>query len=162
MPYLLDSDVFVRAGRDHFRFAVCPGFWQWLEEANRRGDVFSIDKVRDEITVIPHEIASWAARQSAGFFLPSDGSIGPALRNVSNWANTQRFTLKAINTFFSAADFLLVAHGLSRGYTVVTHEVSAPNATNSIKLPDACRAVGVAWTTPFQMLEDEGASFVLK
>ncbi len=33
MAYLLDSDVFIRAKRDHYGFDFCPAFWDWLEQA---------------------------------------------------------------------------------------------------------------------------------
>lgn len=80
---------------------------------------------------------------------------------MSAWANSQSYAPQAVAQFFSVADYWLVAHALARGYTVVTHETSQPESKRRIKLPDACMGVGAAWTSPYQLLEDEGATFVL-
>jgi hypothetical protein len=45
-------------------------------------------------------------------------------------------------------------------YTVVTHELPR-NQQTKIKIPNACVANGVAYTTPWNMLRKEGACFVL-
>ena len=50
-------------------------------------------------------------------------------------------------------------HVRALGFTVVTHEAPRPDAKKVIKLPDACSALGVSWTSPYQMLQDLGASF---
>jgi hypothetical protein len=162
MPYLLDANVFINAKNNHYRFGLCPGFWDWLVQANQAGIVFSIDKVLAELVARSDDLSSWAQAQRATFFLPSDASVTAALPSVSTWANGQSYTPPAISEFFAVADYWLVGHGVARGYTVVTHEISQPQARARIKLPDACNGVGVKWLTPFQLLEDEGARFVLQ
>ncbi len=62
---------------------------------------------------------------------------------------------------FWAADYFLVAQAHSRSYTVVTHEVAGSGSKKSVKIPDACNAVGVAWMTPFKMLSTEQVRFRL-
>jgi hypothetical protein len=162
MPYLLDADVFIRATHDHYRFAVCPGFWDWLLRANQSGIVFSIDRVGAELTAGNDALSIWAAGQSAAFFLPTDDALSSALVSLSTWAISQTYEQQAIATFFAAADYWLVAHALARGWTVVTHERSHPNSKRRIMLPDACNGVGLRAISPFQLLEDEGARFVLQ
>lgn len=160
--YVLDADVFIRARRDHYRFPVCPGFWHWLLLANRAGTVFSIDKVQAELTAGTDELVAWAKAQSTSFFLPTDSSVTVAAQAITAWAAGQSYEPQAIAQFFAAADYWLVAHALARSCTVVTHETSQPESKRRIKLPDACRGVGVACTNPFQLLEDEGGRFVLQ
>jgi hypothetical protein len=46
-------------------------------------------------------------------------------------------------------------------YAVVTQETPEPNSKKRVKIPDACKALGVPWFTPFQMLKDEHVQFVL-
>lgn len=161
MPYLLDADVFIRAKRDHYRFTFCPGFWEWLLEANRSEKVFSIDKVQGELRNGTDELVAWAEARTSSFFLASDSTVTVAAESVSAWANQQQYEQHAIATFFRSADYWLVAHALARKWKVVTHEVSAPGSRKEIKLPDACVGVGVLCTNPFQMLDDELARFVL-
>lgn len=36
MSWLLDTNVFVQAGRREYGLDFCPAFWDWLIEANAR------------------------------------------------------------------------------------------------------------------------------
>ena len=60
MPYLLDTNVFIEAKNSHYGFDFCPAFWDWLDAANTKGLVFSIEKVRDELIAGDDELAEWA------------------------------------------------------------------------------------------------------
>lgn len=161
MAYLLDADVFIRAKRDHYRFAVCPGFWDWLLQANRSGRVFSIDKVQRELKNGTDDLAAWAEERSTSFFLEGDAPVAEAAKRVSVWVYQQRYEPQAIAEFFRSADYWLAAHALARGWKVITHEVSAPESKKKIKLPDACAGIGVTTSDPFHMLQDERARFIL-
>lgn len=64
MAYLLDADVFIRAKRLHYGFDFCPAFWAWLIEKNAAGQVFSIEKVGDEVMAIEDELSEWAVPEA--------------------------------------------------------------------------------------------------
>ena len=49
MGYLLDANVFIQAKNLHYGFDFCPAFWDWLLAGNNAGNVFSIEKVGDEV-----------------------------------------------------------------------------------------------------------------
>ena len=49
MAYLLDANVFIQAKNLHYGLDFCPAFWDWLIANNASGQVFSIEKVEDEI-----------------------------------------------------------------------------------------------------------------
>jgi len=49
MPYLLDANVFIQAKNLHYGLDFCPAFWDWLVVENAAGNVFSIERVGDEI-----------------------------------------------------------------------------------------------------------------
>lgn len=161
MAYLLDANVFISAKRDHYRMNVCPGFWEWIATANRGGILYSIKSVQEELKNGSDLLVAWARQQPKTFFLAPDAHVTTALKEISNWVNSQSYTAAAIAEFFAAADYWLVGHALATGYTVVTHEVSVPSSKKNVKIPDACNGVGVKWTNPFEMLEKEGALFVL-
>jgi hypothetical protein len=124
------------------------------------GQVFSIEKVGDEIEAGGDDLSAWAKQRGPGFFLKPDAAIVPALGVVSTWATGQDYEPTAVSTFLQVADYYLVAHGLTHGHTVVTHEVAAPS-TKRIKIPNACIGVGVKFMTPFEMLRHERGRFVL-
>jgi len=161
MSYLLDSNVFITAKNLHYGFDFCPAFWEWVVRAHDAGTVSSIDKVADEIQSHEDELSEWAAELQDGFFLEEDASILPALNAVSEWATSKTYSAAAINTFLQIADYYLVAHALTGGHTVVTHERPA-DSINRIKIPNACIDLGVKYMTPFEMLRREKARFVLK
>jgi hypothetical protein len=160
MAYLLDADVFIQAKNLHYGLDFCPAFWEWLIASNAAGRVFSIEKVGDEIAAGADELAVWAADRGAAFFLNPDTAILPALGAVSAWVTGQRYEPAAVNTFLQVADYYLVAHALAHGHTVVTHEKAQPLA-RKIKIPNVCIGLNIRCITPFEMLRNDRARFIL-
>jgi hypothetical protein len=160
MPYLLDADVFIRAKNLHYGLDFCPAFWDWLVAENAAGNLFSVEKVGDEVQAVADELSDWAAARGSDFFLRPDPTVFPALASVSSWAAGHRYEPSAVSTFLQVADYYLVAQALAGEHTVVTHEI--PSATTrKIKIPDACIGLGIKCMTPFEMLRTERARFVL-
>jgi hypothetical protein len=56
----------------------------------------------------------------------------------------------------TVADALLVAHAKLTGAAVVTFEKSAPEGRKEIKVPDACKFLGVEFVDTFVMLRTLG------
>ncbi len=160
MTYLLDSNVFIEANNRHYGFDFCPAFWDWLEMQNSARKVLSIEKVAQEIISFGDHLSDWVRAKKRDFFLPADDLTAQAMENVSIWANAQKFSQSAVAKFLSDADSWLVAHGIAHKCTVVTQEVPA-NSPNKIKVPDACRALGVKCINTYEMLRREKAKFVL-
>lgn len=132
MTYLLDANVFIQAKRLHYGLDFCPAFWEWLIAENTAQQVFSIEKVGDEINAGGDELSDWAAQRGAEFFLQPDPAMLPSLASVSTWATGQGYDPAAVNTFLQVADYYLVAHALAHKYTVVTHE-KADSSTKKIR-----------------------------
>lgn len=160
MAYLLDANVFIQAKNLHYGFDFCPAFWDWLVRGNKAGQVFSIEKVRNELQAGTDELAEWADARGAAFFMAPDSAVLPALPRVSQWAGTQNFTPAAVNTFLNVADYWLVAQALAQRHTVVTHEKPS-DGLRQIKIPNACIGLNVPYMTLFEMLRRERARFVL-
>lgn len=161
MAYLLDANVFIQAKNLHYGFDFCPAFWDWLIRANSRGDVFSIEKVADELEAGNDELAVWAKTRGEAFFLRPGPEVLPAFGRVSAWVNSQEYEPAAVSTFLQVADYYLIAHALAHGFTIVTHEVPA-STKKKVKIPNVCIGLGIAHMTPYEMLRREGARFVLE
>ena len=161
MAYLLDANVFMQAKNLHYGLDFCPAFWDWLIAGNAADQVFSIEKVGDEIEAGGDDLAQWAAQRGTEFFLKPDSPLLAALRSVSAWATGQNYEPAAVNTFLQVADYYLVAHALAHNHTVVTHEVAA-NSTKKIKIPDVCIGLEIKCMTPFEMLRRERARFIIE
>jgi hypothetical protein len=160
MAYLLDANVFIQAKNLHYGFDFCPAFWDWLAAQNQGGQVFSIEKVEDELVGLGDDLSQWAQRAGTRFFLRPDADLIPALRQVALWASGRTYEPAAVRLFLQVADSYLIAHALAHGDVVVTHEVSSAS-TKKIKIPDACLGLGVKCMTPFQMVQTERALFML-
>lgn len=161
MGYLLDANVMIAAQNLHYGFDFCPGFWDWLLVANDAGQVFSVEKVGDEVLGLDDELSDWASERGDRFFLRPDASVFPAMAEVSGWVNAQDYEPSAVSTFLQKADYYLVAQARAGGHAVVTHEVPS-GSTRKIKIPDVCIGLEIKCLTPFQMLRLEGARFVLE
>jgi len=160
MAYLLDADVFIRAKNLHYGFDFCPGFWDWLLAHHAAGQLFSVEKVGDEVLAIEDELSEWAGELGPSFFLRPDAEVLASLAVVSVWAQSQLYEPSAISTFLQVGDYYLVAHAHAGQHTIVTHEVPSAS-TRKIKIPDACIGLGIKCMTPYEMLRSARARFVL-
>lgn len=77
MTYLLDANVFIQAKNLHYGLDFCPAFWDWLIAGNSAQQVFSIEKVGDEIFAVADELSNWAAQRGPDFFLKPDANLLP-------------------------------------------------------------------------------------
>jgi len=160
MTYLLDANVFIQAKNLHYGLDFCPAFWNWLIEKNAEGQVFSIDKVADEIAAGADELTLWMREQDDGLFRQTHPLVVAEFGKVSSWVMGQGYEPAAINTFLQVADFYLIAHALAEKHVVVTHEVPT-NSIKRVKIPNVCAGLGLRFMTPYEMLRREQARFVL-
>ena len=160
MAYLLDANVFISAKNLHYGFDFCPAFWDWLIREHQAGKVYSIERVGDELLAGDDELAEWTRDRGGDFFIPPDATLFAALSEVSSWATGQGYDQAAVSTFFQVADYYLIAQAYAGQHTVVTHE-RASGSKRKIKVPDACIGLGVKCVTPYEMLRNERARFVL-
>jgi len=160
MAYLLDADTLIRAKNDHYGFDFCPAFWSWLIRENNSGNVYSVEKVGNELEAGNDELSAWASQQGTDFFLVTDPGLQAALGDVSIWATTQNYEQAAVNEFMQSGDYFLIAYAHAYGYTVVTHE-KASSTLKKIKIPDVCNRLNIQCVTPYDMLRLERARFIL-
>lgn len=160
--YLIDANALIEAKNRYYAFDIAPGFWDWLDTAHGDGLAGSIDAVRSELLEGSDELSAWAhARKD--FFLPMDEAGTKQFGPLTAWVSSQKFTAAAQAEFAGdQADYQLVAYAKAHGHTIVTHELSEPLRRNRVKIPDACIALGVDYTTPFDMLRQSNATLGLE
>ena len=161
MSYLLESNTFIEAKNGYYDFAVCPGFWDWILAKHAAGDVFSIEKIGQELTAGTDELAAWVVRSGSSLFLAPDAATIEQMKRVTEWVMKQRYDEKSRAKFFSKADPFLVAHAAAHGHTVITHETKVGDDSHKVKVPNVCDAFGVKWMHSFSLLKMEKARFVL-
>ncbi|MGH7940100.1 MAG: DUF4411 family protein [Limisphaerales bacterium] len=161
MAYLLDANTLIQAKNEYYGFDLCPGFWAWLEQGNAAGEVFSIDRIQQELERGNDELATWATAHGHGFFLPVDEQTNQAMAVVAAWVQNGNFSDNAKREFFSGADPFLIAHAMAHGQTVATHEVHKEGERRKVKIPTVCRGLNVPCVRAFEMLRQNRAVFVL-
>lgn len=161
MAFLLDSNTLIQGKNEAYAFDLCPGFWEFLEKQHAAGRLFSIKQVGDELKRGRDELAKWAKRQGAGFFLPFDTEAAAAMADVAVWVQGRDFTDAAKTKFFRSADQYLVAHAKAHGHTLVSHEVLNREQKNNVKIPVVCDALGIRCVRTYDWLRAEKARFVL-
>jgi len=163
MAYLLDANVFIAAKNSHYGLDFCPAFWDWIVLKNSQGDLFSIEKVRNELRDVEDDLSDWIRNLENNFFLKPRDNIQATFMEINRWMNCcERYEQTAIINFSRDrnADCYLIAQAKEGNHIVVTHEVSS-NSPKKIKIPDVCAGINVQCVTPYTMLRTEGARFIL-
>ena len=156
MRYLLDSNSFIQPKNTFYSFDICPPYWEWLLDANKRGVVFSIKKVESELLDYRDDLSKWVRRCPEELFLHADGNTAPHLKVVAQWVQDHaQYTDAARQEFFRKADYYLIAQARAEDFTVVTFE-KHENSVHRVKIPTVCDGVGVQWCDLFKMLKNEG------
>jgi hypothetical protein len=161
MAYLIDANCLIQAKNLWYGFDFCPGFWDWIDNQNATGAIFSIDRIKGELLAGNDALKTWAIPKGDSFFLPTDTNTVTSYNQIVSWANSVEFTTAAISDFMGVADGWLVAHALAHGYTVVSHEKLDINQKSRIKIPRTCNQFGVPCEDLFKVLRDNGARFIL-
>ena len=149
MIYLIDSSCFMTASRVSNPIDIALSFWNKLAELAQNHTFYSIDKVKDEITLNDDELSKWCvANLPDDFFISTETvEVYQKYAELVNWAQNKGIKQTGVDKFIddTKADIYFVAFAsLSpSAYTVVTEETSAINSKKDIKLPDACSAFGV-------------------
>ena len=128
--------------------------------ANREGKVFSVEKVYDQLIEGTDELSDWARQRGASFFKSPTEKTIEVLDKVGTWVQTQPYEAQAVRTFMQDADYWLVAGALQERHIVVTHEVPS-TSIRKIKIPNVCNGLDIRCKSPFEMLSNENARFIL-
>lgn len=163
MNYLLDANTFIEAKNRYYNMAVCPGYWDWIEQQFADGQVASIESVGDELLNGNDELKTWAASHKALFLPVSDEETQEALAEIAAHAAELAGDMKpgALEEFLGGADPWLIAKARTQGAVVVTHEQFNPNVKKKILIPNVCNQFEVRWMNTFDLLLELEARFVL-
>ena len=157
---MLDTNVFIEGHERSYRSSIVPGFWEWLKLACAADVACSITKVREEITSV--SLVAAIEGFPTTMFREFETEDIRNLITIDRWIRDSRQYLEeAKREFRDGADPRLVAYAKSRGLTVVTSEVRSPESRRRIKIPDVCDRFAVEVVDICDMLQSEGAKFVL-
>jgi len=141
-----------------------PGFWEWIDQQNRSGQVMSIEKVFEEISEKDDDLTKWSKARADRLFLPIDNSTRSKSKDVSRWVLDMRkegFSRRSVEKFTTKADYLIVAYAKVHGCIVVSEEVKVGPESKKVKIPNVCAHFNVECIDTFEMLRREKVRFVL-
>jgi hypothetical protein len=159
--YLLDSNIFIEAQNTYYAYDICPGFWNWLDDANHQGLVASISEVYEELARGNDSLAAWIkARRNGSWFLDvtddhTQASFADIIQHIES---VERYSRPSKDHFIGGADPWLIAKARTMDCTLATHEEYSEMSTR-VKIPNVCRNFGVATRSTFDMLRELHVSF---
>jgi predicted nucleic acid-binding protein len=165
--YLLDTNAFIAPYRRYYRLSFCPGFWDFLHHQFNSHESLSIAKVYDEIARNTDDLTVWLkTRLDKRMFVDTtqDHDVVSKYDDVSAWVfGNAQFHSSAKREFLQvdAADPWICAHAAVYGCTVVTEEVSRPQARKRVSLANVLDAFAVSYISVFDYIEVQQAKFIL-
>lgn len=159
--FLLDTNVFIEAKNQYYRFGTFPVFWGWLDLSLTSGPLASIKTIRDELLKGNDELAKWidARKNSACFLSVDDIPTQNKLAEISAWVMSQPYTPQAQSDFLSGGDPWLIAKAVTTGATVVALETYNPGQLGKVKIPNVCRQFNASYINTFDLLQQLGTRF---
>ena len=158
---LLDSNVFIEAKNRYYSFDLVPAFWTWLEEQAEVGEIASTDMIYDELKDGGDDLAEWVKDQRDLIFHVRSSSqvVAEVVGRLGTWAQAESYKAHVLADFMDGADPFLVGAAVEMGAVLVTQETPAGASRKRVKIPDACRHVGVDYENTFEMMRALGARF---
>lgn len=161
-PFLLDTNVFIQAKNTYYSFEICPGFWSSVLGRFKSGDLFSIERVRDELVHLKDELSEWVTNEVPDDFFReiTEESVQQQYREIILWVNRNpQFQDTAKADFASGADGWLLAYAAVNSVAIVTQEQYKKDIRNRVPIPNVCMEFGIEYTDTFLMLKDLGIQF---
>ncbi len=156
--YCLDANVLIQAWQKYYAPAVCPSYWEVLDDLGRQGRIFLPSWVAEEVTRTDDDLAQWLKGSSIIIRAVSE-EVTRKLQEI--FAKDPRHQQLVDNTKQrSLADPWLIAHAMAENACVVTKEEKPIAANNKrIKIPHVCDAMNVRCIDDFEMIKELGITF---
>ena len=161
--FLIDTNSIVDAKDFFYAFDICPGFWNALMRHHERGEVYSIDQVKRELTEGNDNLVRWAKKMPKRFFLPTaTKDIATEYATIIQWVQANYQRQDAVSSFAAKADGWLIAYGKVHGFTIVSEEKLNLDMKKRVANPNVCHHFGVPYCNVFEMLRRTKVKFGLR
>lgn len=151
--FCLDTNVLIQPWQKYYSPALCPDYWEILDQLGAQGILFFPQAVFDEIAKSDDDLSDWL-KSSRIPVLKVDGHVTRQLERIYQSNEKHKFLVDNTKQR-SLADPWVIAHALNENAMVVTKEekVTAMNS-NRIKIPNVCENMGVPWMNDFQLIKE--------
>lgn len=145
-PYIIDSSIWIHIWMHHPP-DIFKSLWEQLRASVSAGNLLSPEEVLHELRRGTDDLPNVLAAEK-NLFLPLDDLIQAAVTSVLGKCPD----LANAESERNRADPFVVAVGMVKSGTVVTAERPRKAATARMKIPDACKALGVQCLDWFDFL----------
>lgn len=159
--YLLDTNVVLDIKRHWGEPPEGQEVWDWFVQMILAGLFQSVETVRTEIRSYRRKdgVTRWVNSRDERFFLEhTDREESALVGKIVPVLESNGYSENAVGDFIVVADGHLVVRAAIDGHIVVTSEISE-DTLSKVKIPDACRLVGVECIDLDTLLEREKAKF---
>jgi hypothetical protein len=176
MAYLLDTNTFIEPNNRLCPIDVCPGLWDWFIDKNLINELFSIDKVYEELLKQEDQLSNWAKKHKKNLFLDTTDEVSNKVIELSSKiennqimftkdSSSHKFSSHAKDKFLSGADIHLICHAIvsinSSNHIVVTQENIRNCTNNHISIPYICKLFNIECIDLTTLLRIQKVKFVL-
>lgn len=156
--YCLDSNVLIQAWQKYYSPALCPSYWDVLDQLGCDKKIFIPQEVFDEITKTEDELSGWL-KMSHIPVNKTNQSVANSLRTIFSSDPSHRLLVDNVKQR-SLADPWVIAHAMSENACVVTKEqiISAANA-KQVKIPNVCKNMNIRCIDDFEFAREMEMKF---
>ena len=164
MLYIFDTNILLEANNRYYGLDFAPGFWEFVEKEAKKTTLKSNDMVLAELIRVGDSVSDWVEERRDEIFDISseEEEIQQYFSDIANYVNAHPVYSEAEKArFLSGADGWLIAACKHLDATLVTHEVSVPNNSKKVKIPNIAHQFGVKTINTFDMIRSLGGKFEL-
>ncbi len=153
---VLDTNILIES-KNRTPFDVFPSYWEKLKKEIIAGNVFTSEKVKNEIFRGNEgdELVVWIDSLPNHFFIDLDAEVMIEYARIINCVNINPNYLAPAKAEFASADIadaFLIATASAKNILLVTNEVSEPQRRNRVKIPDVAASQNVICCSLIDML----------
>ncbi|HDL7813590.1 DUF4411 family protein [Yersinia intermedia] len=167
MTYILDSNIFIQAQNDYYCLDVCPGFWDFLDNKFKAGEIVSITNVYDELKKKDDDVFSWVQSRKEFFGKTEDRdtqiNYAEIANHVTKFYSKKQQNNPHIKRFLDVADPWIIAKARSINAIVVSHEIRGKDKNNpKPKIPEICDHFGITTIRTKELLRELQVKFIME
>ncbi|PKL13630.1 MAG: hypothetical protein CVV52_05155 [Spirochaetae bacterium HGW-Spirochaetae-8] len=151
--FCIDTNLLIQAKKLEYAFDLAPGFWSWITSLIDAGKICCAEAVYQE--VLHHkedDLSLWIKQIKKKFVMGDDTEdIQENFTKICQYVSLNYPKSAHLDKFLSGADPMIIAHAMTNGYVVVSHErrISLPQQDSKIKIPNICDAFNVDFMDPY-------------
>ncbi len=158
--YCLDANALIQAWQKYYSQAICPDYWEVLNELGKEEKIFICEEVRGEIMKTDDDLSKWLKESS----IPVRKTTESVIANLKEIYKTPAH-LRLVDSAKkrSLADPWIIAHAMASNSVVVTKEEKVTQANSTkVKIPNVCDNMEVRWINDFEFVRELNITFFVK